>query len=317
VRAVTFPNAPISEPVPRNETGLGKEGADAKSPENAANRVGAAPLPPSGPNDAPALGVEGGSAILHELILFSSSADWNCTLGSRFKLAYCPKRLSQRPGVESSLRPDRIQEDPGILAHPCTRGKRELMEKKEEDVLSNYAHTLFQELFFFCTIKNVGDVPGMGCIYVETVVDRDSGIAFAKVYSGRNAMNAVDILASRVVPFFERKGVAIGSIHTRKTSEYCGFPPVHPFETFLATSHIQHLRIDKSAQSDKYLCEQFYCYLLKEFFPAALRRTFRLSLDELQKELDAFVEAYNTMQIKHKNGMKSKPHPSANFPVDL
>jgi hypothetical protein len=40
-------------------------------------------------------------------------------------------------------------------------------------------------------------------------------------------------------------------------------------------------------------------------------------LDELQKELDAFVEAYNAMQIKHKNGMKSKPHPSANFPVDL
>ena len=94
-------------------------------------------------------------------------------------------------------------------------------------------------------------------------------------------------------------------------------PPVHPFETFLATSHIQHLPMDKSGQPDNYLCEQFYRFLLKEFFPAALRRTFQLSLDELQKELDAFVEAYNTMQMKHKNGMKSKPHPSANFPVDL
>ncbi len=255
--------------------------------------------------------------MLRELIPSLPPAESSCSPGSRSMWAYYPQRLSRRPGVESSLCPDRIPEDPGFLAHPCTGAKSELMEKKEEDVLSNQAHSLFQELFFFCTIKKVGDVPGMGCIYVETVVDRDSGIAFAKVYSARNAMNAVDILESRVVPFFELQGVAIGSIYTRRTSEYCGLPPVHPFETFLATSHIQHLRMDKSAQPDKYLCEQFYSFLLKEFFPAALRRTFRLSLDELQKELDAFVEAYNAMQMNRKNEMKSKPHPSANFPVDL
>ena len=110
--------------------------------------------------------------------------------------------------------------------------------------LPTTGHSLFQEMFFFCTVKNVGDIPGAGCIYVETVVDRDSGIAFAKVYSAKNAMNAVDILASRVVPFFERQGIAIKEIHTRKTSEYCGLPPAHPFETFLATSHIQHLPMD-------------------------------------------------------------------------
>jgi hypothetical protein len=255
--------------------------------------------------------------MLRELIPSLSPAETNCSARSRSMWAYYPQGLLRRPGAESSLCPDRIQEDPGFLAHRYTGGNAELMENKEEDVLSNHAHSLFQELFFFCTIKNVGDVPGMGCIYVETVVDRDSGIAFAKVYSARNAMNAVDILESRVVPFFERQGVAIGSIYTRRTSEYCGLPPLHPFETFLATSHIQHLRMDKSAQPDKYLCEQFYSFLLKEFFPAALRRTFRLSLDELQKELDVFVEAFNTMQMKHKNEMKRKPRPSANFPVDL
>jgi hypothetical protein len=255
--------------------------------------------------------------MLRELVPSLSPAESNYSPGSRPMRSYYTQELLRRPGVESSLCPDRIQEDPGFLAHPYTGGNTELMENKEEDVLSNHAHSLFQELFFFCTVKNVGDVPGMGCIYVETVVDRDSGIAFAKVYPARNAMNAVDILESRVVPFFERQGVAIGAIYTQRTTEYCGLPPVHPFETFLATSNIQHRRIDKSAQSDKYLCEQFYCFLLKEFFPAALRRTFRLSLDELQKELDAFVEAYNTMQMKRKNEMKSKPHPSANFPVDL
>lgn len=252
-----------------------------------------------------------------ELIPSLPSTEWSCSPGSRSFRAYYPLGLFRRPGVESSLRPDGIQEDPRFLARPCAGTKSELTEKNEEDVLSNQAHSLFQELFFFCTIKNVGDIPGMGCIYVETVVDRDSGVAFAKVYPARNAMNAVDILASRVVPFFERQGVAIGAIYTRRTSEYCGLPPVHPFETFLAASHIQHLLMDISPQPDKYLCERFYRFLLKEFFPAALRRTFRLSLEELQKELDTFVEAYNTMQMKRKNEVKSMPHPPANFPVDL
>jgi hypothetical protein len=193
-----------------------------------------------------------------------------------------------------------------------------LEEKTEnEDLASNHGHSLFQEVFFFCTVKNLGDVPGMGCIYVETVVDRDSGIAFAKVYSAKNAMNAVDILASRVVPFFERHGIAIKEIHTRKTGEYCGLLPVHPFETFLATSHIRHLPMDQSGQPYNYLCEQFYRFLLKEFFQPALRRKFQLSLDEFQKDLDAFIEAYNAAQMNHERDLKEGPHPSANFPVDL
>jgi hypothetical protein len=37
----------------------------------------------------------------------------------------------------------------------------------------------------------------------------------------------------------------------------------------------------------------------------------------LQKDLDTFVQAYNAMQMKHKNEMKSGPHPAANFPVDV
>jgi hypothetical protein len=136
------------------------------------------------------------------------------------------------------------------------KGKTELGEKQgREYVAFKDGLSLFQEVFFFCTVKNVGDVPGAGCIYVETVVDRDSGIAFAKVYSAKNAMNAVDILSSRVVPFFERRGVAIQEIHTRKTSEYCGLPLAHPFETFLATSHIQHLPVDEPGQPHNHLCE--------------------------------------------------------------
>lgn len=256
--------------------------------------------------------------MLHKLIPSSPAANRTCAPGSRFVWAHYPQGLIRRPMVESGQCVDQLREKLHSPAHPSVAGRSEVeVSEEKEDAVSNLGHSLFQELFFFCTVKNVGDVPGAGCIYVETVVDRDSGAAFAKVYSARNAMNAVDILASRVVPYFERQGIAIKEIHTRKSSEFCGLSPVHPFETFLVTSHIQHLPINEPGQPYNYLCEQFYRFLLKEFFQPALRRKYQLSLEELQRDLDTFVEAYNAVQIKGKNEMKNAPTPSANFPVDL
>ncbi len=159
-------------------------------------------------------------------------------------------------------------------------------------------HSLFQESFFFCNVKNVGDVHGTGCIYVETVVDRDNGCAFAKVFPARNAMNSVDILSTRVLPYFKEMGIAVKEIRTRKTPDYCGLVPLHPFETFLATSHIQHLSISQPGKPHSYLCVQFYRYLQSEFFQPALRTKFMLTLDELQTDLDAFMETYNAMRWK-------------------
>jgi hypothetical protein len=272
--------------------------------------VSEAPPPNFSRKEVPAFCVEGSQPMLHELIPSSPAAKWTCVPGSRSTWAYAPERLLRHPEAESGLRPEHLPAEPVPLAHSCMTRKIESQEKKEEEgAATNEGHSLFQELFFFCTVKDVGDIPGARCIYVETVVDRDSGVAFAKVYPSKNAMNAVDILASRVVPFFERRGVAINEIHTRKTSEYCGLPPVHPFETYLATSHIEHLTKSQYSHPDNYLCEEFYRFLLKEFFLPALRKTFRLSFENLQKDLDAFVEMYNALQMKHENQMKIATHP--------
>jgi hypothetical protein len=173
----------------------------------------------------------------------------------------------------------------------------QVTKENQADELLNEGRALFQEVFFFCTIKNLGDIPGAGCVYVETVVDRDTGTAFAKVYSAKHPINAVDILASRAVPYFERQGQTIKEIHTRRTSEYCGLLPIHSYENFLATSHIRHLPKNQPGHPDHHLCEEFYRFLLKEFFLPALRRKFQITLDNLQKDLDIFVQAYNKARI--------------------
>jgi transposase InsO family protein len=206
------------------------------------------------------------------------------------------------------------------IVYPLDKGKYDGKAERNKNIEHETfrdGHSLYQELFFFCTVKNVGDIPGAGCIYVETVVDRNSGIAFAKVYPSKNTMNAVDILKSRVIPFFKRQDAIIKEIHTRNTSEYCGLTSVHPFEIFLANSQIQHLPKDQPGHPDNYLCEQFYRLLLKNFFLPALRMKYELSLSGLQRGLDKFVENYNAERIEVERVMNSAPHPSPNFPVDL
>jgi len=236
--------------------------------------------------------------MLHEIIPFRTGSDSKYTDHPRSPRPCYQEGIPHRARAVTLQHLNRLPEEPCYFARPRVEGINELEEKQEKvDVSSNPGHSLFQAMFFFCRVKKIGDAPGAECIYVETVVDRDSGVAFAKVFSTRSAMNAVDILASRVFPFFERRGIAIKDIHTRKTSEYCGLLPRYPFKALLASSHIQHLEMDQSSRPYNYLCEHFYRFLLKEFFPAALRRAFQLSLHGIQRDLDAFVEAYNAVQM--------------------
>jgi transposase InsO family protein len=75
--------------------------------------------------------------------------------------------------------------------------------------------------------------------------------------------------------------------------------------------------VDDSSRADNHLCEQFYKLLLKEFFMPALRKKFDLSLADLQKNLDVFVEDYNSRRLPHDAETPGKTLAATNFPVDL
>ncbi len=168
--------------------------------------------------------------------------------------------------------------------------------KETSEVPPYPGHSIFQESFFFCRIQNVGDDSGAGNIYVETAVDSYSRLAFAKIRSEQSAMHAVDLLKTRVLPFFENYGVEIERVFTPKRVEYCGLAPKHPFETFLSTSKIQHLHMNPATQTGDSLCEQFFHVLQREFFTPELRKRFHQSVEILQQDLDAFVETYNSQR---------------------
>lgn len=238
---------------------------------------------------------------------------------------------------ESEGRKKRPYSAPNLVAHgtgkfprvPLTAAKTEAPDAGQASIsmqapdacrqenIADEGHTLYQEVFFFCAVPNVGDLAGTGFIYVETVVDRDSGFAFAKVYPAKSSMNAVEILSTRVFPFLKSKGLTVQKIHTPKRSEYFGLAPLHPYETLLAASHIQHLPADNPGTPHNYLCLQFYRFLQKEFFRPALRKKFNLSLEELQQELDEFIDAYNGPRSNHSDDATATAFRPAKFPFEL
>ena len=228
----------------------------------------------------------------------STFHEWNRAHGPRPIWVCYPSGL-RSPGMAGHHLSDNTQEQ-GLLPRVLKAASNHLQVRS--DTAAGGGHSLVQESFFVCTVKNVGDIPGTGSVYVETVVDCDSGMAFAKVYPARNAAYAVDILVSAVIPFLRRHKIAIEQVFTRKTEEYCGLPVAHAYETFLMRAQIRHVTVDPSDLAPTHFCEDFYQVLLREFVPPLLRKKFDLSFDEVQKELDAFVDQYNLAQVARDRG---------------
>ncbi len=106
-------------------------------------------------------------------------------------------------------------------------------------------HTLFQEGFFFLHGHECRRCSRARLHFMSKPWWMAIPVSRLPKYTPRkNSVNSVDILASRVLPFYDRQGMAIKKIHTKKASEYCGLVCVHPYETFsLSSSHIQHVPI--------------------------------------------------------------------------
>ena len=232
------------------------------------------------------------------------ASESNFVEGSRSVWVYFPKGILRRPVAESDLDSTRPAQTRLFIAHEC-RGAKSAPEIVE--VAPYPGHSLFQDSFFFCKFQKIGDAPGLAEVYVETVVDGYSGLAFAKVYPADNPMNATDIFATRVTPFFKTHGVPIERVHTNNATEYTGIAPIHPFETYMATAHIEHVRTHGSGQLHSPLCMQFFSILQHEFFAPALRGKFQHTLETLQRDLDEFMKVYNSTRPSLEPGMNGRP----------
>lgn len=139
----------------------------------------------------------------------------------------------------------------------------------------------------------VGTMKGVGRIYQQTFVDTYSRVAFAKLYERKTPITAADLLNDRVVPFFDAQEVKLCRVLTDRGTEYCGNPERHEYELYLAVEDIDHSRTKTRSPQTNGIVERLHKTVLDEFYRVAFRKRIYRTIDELQADLDAWIQTYN------------------------
>ena len=140
----------------------------------------------------------------------------------------------------------------------------------------------------------VGNLKGVGRIYQQTFVDTYSKVAFAKLYTTKTPITAADTLNDRVLPFFEQEGLPMLRILTDRGTEYCGRVDQHDYQLYLAINDIDHTKTKVKSPQTNGICERFHKTILQEFYQVTFRKKLYDSLEELQNDLDEWLNFYNT-----------------------
>ena len=106
-------------------------------------------------------------------------------------------------------------------------------------------------------------------------------------------ITSADRLNDRVLPFFAEHEVAVLRILTDRGTEYCGRREQHDYQLYLAMNDIEHTRTKAASPQTNGICERFHKTILQEFYQIAFRKKIYQSIDDLQTDLDTWMEHYN------------------------
>lgn len=223
----------------------------------------------------------------HELqqrgIMVSSSGIRSIWL--RHELETLKKRLK---ALEAKVAQDGILLTEGQLA-----ALERLKEKREADGEIETEHPGYlgsQDTYYVGTIK------GIGRIYQQTFIDTYSRVAMAKLYTDKSSITAADILNDKVLPWFSEHNIPLLRILTDRGTEYCGKIEHHAYQLYLAIENIDHTKTKVRHPQTNGICERFHRTIKEEFYDITFRKKIYKTLDELQKDLESWLEKYNKIR---------------------
>ena len=82
-------------------------------------------------------------------------------------------------------------------------------------------------------------------------------------------------------------------ILTDRGTEYCGKAETHDYQLYLAINDIEHTKTKARSPQTNGICERFHKTILQEFYQVTFRKKLYVSLDELQSDLDGWLNYYN------------------------
>lgn len=180
-----------------------------------------------------------------------------------------------------------------------------LEKKKDDDLACGEIETAHPGYLGSQDTYYVGTFKGVGRIYQQTFVDTYSKVACCKLYPTKTPIAAADLLNDRVLPLFESHDMGLLRILTDRGTEYCGKVEQHDYELYLGLNDIEHTKTKAFSPQTNGICERFHKTIYEEFYQIAFRKKLYSTLDELQKDLDDWVDYYNhhrTHQGKMCNG---------------
>ncbi len=151
-----------------------------------------------------------------------------------------------------------------------------------------------------------GTLKGVGKVYIQTVLDCFSRFVWARLYTSKMPVTAVQVLNNHALPFFEKHRVKVRTILSDNGREYCGRPDKHPYELFLQLEEIEHRTTKVGRPQSNGFIERFHRTLLEEHLRIKGRTTWYEALDEMQKDLDGYLETYNTRRPHRGRGMEGR-----------
>ena len=193
----------------------------------------------------------------------------------------------------------KVAEDGGIL----TEAQVQALEKKKHDDEAcgeiETAHPGYlgsQDTFYVGTLK------GVGRVYQQTYVDTYCKVAHAKLYTTKTPITAADLLNDKVLPFYDENDLPVLRIMTDRGTEFCGRADKHDYQLFLAINDIDHTKTKVKSPQTNGICERFHKTILQEFYQVAFRKAVFETIEQLQKELDIWLESY-TIERTHQGKM--------------
>lgn len=80
---------------------------------------------------------------------------------------------------------------------------------------------------------------------------------------------------------------------TDRGTEYCGKVESHDYKLYLGVNDIKHTKTKVRHPQTNGICERFHKTILHEFYEVVFRRKVYKTVEELQVDLDIWINHYN------------------------